>query len=203
MKLPVKTVELIEDLPFYAIDNWYIMLACTGQKSGSWVTIASGIWREGDAVKRVDPAQIASIEETFDTLKLFYRKRIRTTSAGLWQPSKGELKRIRMNEMYDYFVATTEGGAIELYNAVESGDHKRIGHALDLPQTAVEAFDITRGPEVTVKELVDRGDLPDDAKNIVQFILSRDHYKEEFDRVQAWAKTLRENSSILDILIRR
>jgi hypothetical protein len=197
-QLPSKNIELIEDLPLTGTDRWYVLLAYTGQKQASWLSLESDVWRQGDTPRTISQERLDEIKAVFDELGLFYRLRMReATDAGLWQPDKNDQKRTRLHQMCDIFVATTQEKADELSAAVEAGDHKRIGYALDYPATAVEAFDIERGPQVDWGKM--REEIDEEVMDAAQFIPSKEHYKEEYAQVKEWLDTLKANSTIIAI----
>jgi hypothetical protein len=76
-QLPSKNIELIEDLPLTGTDRWYVLLAYTGQKQASWLSLESDVWRQGDTPRTISQERLDEIKAVFDELGLFYRLRMR------------------------------------------------------------------------------------------------------------------------------
>lgn len=195
----VRHIEAIEDLPFRAVDKWYVLLALLGLKKASWVDIASDVWREGDAPLRVSDDQIDRLKKTFDELGLAYTFRFRDSAAGLFQPDKPTEFRQRYNQILDVFVAGEQGVADELKGAVVVMDHRRIGTLLGYPETAVAVFGTESA--VSVKNLPDHKKVQ--CEPYVQFMLSRQHYEEELGVVQKWYDAVLAHSQLIALELRR
>ena len=195
----VKQVEMIEDIPLGESDRWYILLALMGLKKGSWLFLASDIWREGDEPIRIPQEQIDRIVATLKVLGISYRLRFRDSDAGLSQPDEPSDFRRRYNQLCDIYIGSTEEIAVGLAEAVEVMDHKRIGTLLDYPETAVAVFG------------TDEAVFPEDMPNhtlwtcapYVWFRLSRHNFDEEMAVVQRWFDAVTEHSELLTLELRR
>lgn len=195
----VRQIEAIEDLPFRAVDKWYVLLALLGLKRASWVDVTSDVWREGDGPIRVSEDQIARLKKTFDELGIAYAFRLRDSNAGLFQPDEPTEFRQRYNQILDIFVARDKSVAAELGEAVAVMDHRRIGALLGYPETAVAAFGTDNAASVR--------NLPEHTKKqcepYVQFMLSRQHYEEELAVVQEWYDAVVEHSKLIALELKR
>lgn len=199
MKPTIKQIEMIEDLPLRASDRWYVLLALTGHKKASWFCVTSDVWREGDEPIRIPDEQVHRLTAMLSALGLSYRLRFRDSDAGLFQPDDSSDFRQRYNQICDVFIGDTEEAAVELAEAAEVMDHRRLGAALGYPKTAVDTF----GTSDSI--LVD--DLPEhtarECEPYVWFKLSRNHYEEELAVVQEWHDVVGKYSEIIAIELRK
>ena len=194
-KLTISTIELLEDLQLSGTDRGYALLCVVGHKKGSWLTLNSSPWREGDAPKRIPQIVIDQTTNSLEVLGIKYRLRLRDTDAGPWQPDDESGCRRRFNQLCDIFIADTQDRADELHDAVAVMDHKRIGHALDFPSTAVEAFGDSN--KSFLADDAPKGMFSDDVIDSAQFILSKDNYEAELGVVRDWLEILKANSNII------
>lgn len=199
MKPSARQIEMIEDLPLRASDRWYVLLALTRHKKASWVSIESDVWREGDDEISVDKDRLSRFENVLNTLRLPYACRLRDTDAGLYQPDEGSIFRKRMNQICDIFVGCDEESVEELRAAVEIMDHKRVGHALCYPASAVEAFGTNEAVSIRLLQRHDQLEC----EPYVWFMLSRQNYENELLVVQEWFEVVKEYSPIIKLKLRK
>lgn len=197
MHISDKQLEIIEDLPLDGVDRWYVLLALVKLKKASWLTVSSTVWREGDAPLHVPNERLDLITSKLTSLGISYRLHRRNTDAGLWQPNEESNLRTRYNEIVDIYIGVDEVAAETLETAVESGDDKAIGTALDYPATAVAVFDTDNifTDQDSLKE-----SFPQHVIDNTYFVLSKDHYADELRVVESWLNAIEATgSSILKI----
>ena len=199
-KLEPWKIELVEDLPLRADDKWYVLLALTGHKHGSWLQLESDTWREGDEQKSI-AEEVNKITAILDKLGILYSVRFRDPEPDtIWQSEEGKGLRTRIHQLVDIFIATSKDWLNELVNAVENMDHKRIGRALAYPETAVEVFGTDRA---IFSDDVDNDDIDERVKKAAWIALSKDNYHKELVVVGKWLDILDANSAIVSAEVDR
>ncbi len=191
-KLTPTQIEIIEDLTLDGDDKWYAALAVTGHKKASWLQLRSPVWREGDTPSAVPAEYIELTKRQLEALGLEYTMQFRITDAGLFQPAEGVALRTRYNQLCDLFIANSHPALEALVAAHAVWDHKAIGHALDYPASAVNAFDSDEALEVNQ---IPDGEFDEYVLENLHFILSKSHYREELEVVKSWLKVIDEIDS--------
>lgn len=189
-------IELLEDLPLSGHDKWYALLAVTGHKKASWAHIYSDPWREGDSPNKIPKERIKLLEDKLDALGLFSQFKFEQTDRAIFQPDETSKKRKRYVQFAHIFIANSQTALEELIKefTAEKYDARRIGLALDYPETAVEAY--ASGDGIQAEKITD-SDTDKELLERTYFIVSKAHYNDELKVVKSWLDVLKQNSQII------
>lgn len=194
--IPQYHLELLEDLPLDPYDKWYVFLNYIGLKSGTWATLSSEVWREGDEPKHVSSETISTVTKSLTELGLLYQYTKRVTHLGLMQPDN---ERTRYNELCDVFIARDQPTLNTLTKSIDlqtfKHNHLKLGAALGYPQTAVEAF-LDPNTKCFTDDLDAKTQLSE-AAQFANFTLSKKHWKDELAIVQNWINQTKKIAPVI------
>ena len=182
-----KKIEIIEKSSISADDKLSLALLLLDRKDVSFLGNAE-IIREEDELKIIEKFK-KELEEN---------KRILDEAGFSYRASDIKLK----DEIASFSieVAKNNNKLLELIQACEKGDDKKIGELLGFPKTAIEAYDIDEALdfEIFFKEELSEAEREELAEsgilNFVGFRPSCEHWKEEFIEVKEDQEIIKERA---------